>query len=46
MNPIEDEWLHLKRDELSSGVFEDKYLVAMALIAGIEARAVPCGYSR
>lgn len=44
MNRIEDEWLHLKRDELSSRIFEDEYLVAMALIAGIEARAARCGY--
>jgi len=43
MNPIEDEWLHLKRDELSSRIFEDEYLVAMALIAGIEARSVQSG---
>ena len=44
MNRIEDEGLHLKRDELSSQIFEDEYLVAMALIAGIEAGAVRCGY--
>ncbi|WP_242056767.1 MULTISPECIES: transposase [Oscillatoriales] len=44
MNRIEDEWLHLKRDELSSRVFEDEYLLAMALIAGIESRAFRCGY--
>ena len=44
MNRIEDEWLHLKRDELSSRIFEDDYLLAMALISGIEARAVRCGY--
>lgn len=32
-------WLHLKRDELASRVFEDEYDLAMAIIAGIEARA-------
>ncbi|BAZ21376.1 putative transposase [Kalymmatonema gypsitolerans NIES-4073] len=25
MNRIEDEWLHLKRDELAGRVFEDEY---------------------
>ncbi|MBW4567666.1 MAG: transposase [Tolypothrix carrinoi HA7290-LM1] len=25
MNRIEDEWLHLKRDELAERVFEDEY---------------------
>lgn len=28
MNRIEDEWLHLKRDELASRVFEDEYDLA------------------
>lgn len=27
MNRIEDEWLHLKRDELAGQVFEDEYEV-------------------
>ena len=35
---IEDEWLHLKYDELAAQVFEDEYEVALALIAAIEAR--------
>ena len=39
MNRIEDEWLHLKRDELASRVFEDEFDLAIAIIAGIEARA-------
>ena len=38
MNRIEDEWLHLKYDELAAQVFEDEYEVALALIAAIEAR--------
>jgi putative transposase len=44
MNRIEDEWLHLKRDELSAQVFADEYEVAMAVIAGIEARGEKGGY--
>lgn len=44
MNRIEDEWLHLKRDELASRVFDDEYDLAMALIAGVEARAQRGGY--
>ena len=39
MNRIEDEWLHLKRDELASQVFEDEFDLAMAIIQGIKARA-------
>lgn len=38
MNRIEDEWLHLKRDELSARVFDDEYDLALAVIAGVEAR--------
>jgi putative transposase len=30
MNRIEDEWLHLKRDELASRVFEDEYDLALS----------------
>jgi len=44
MNRIEDEWLHLKREQLSSQVFEDEYQVAMAVISGIEARGEKGGY--
>lgn len=45
MNRIEEEWLHLKRHQLASRVFDDEYDVAMALIAGIEARGQRRGYS-
>lgn len=45
MNRIEDEWLHLKRDELSAQVFEDEYDVAMAVISGIEVRGAKGGYA-
>ena len=38
INRIEDEWLHLKYDELAAQVFEDEYEVALALIAAIEVR--------
>lgn len=44
MNRIEDEWLHLKRDECASRVFEDEYEVVTALIAGIAARGQRGGY--
>ena len=45
MNRIEDEWLHLKRDQLSAQVFDDEYDVAMAVIAGIQARGKQGGYA-
>lgn len=44
MNRIEDEWLHLKRDELASRVFEDEYDLALAIIDGIENRATQGQY--
>ncbi|MEJ6487475.1 transposase [Nostoc punctiforme UO1] len=39
MNRIEDEWLHLKRDELAGRVFEDEYELAIAIMDGINHRA-------
>ncbi|WP_158680608.1 hypothetical protein [Nostoc sp. 'Lobaria pulmonaria (5183) cyanobiont'] len=39
MNRIEDEWLHLRRDELAGQVFEDEYELAIAIINGINNRA-------
>lgn len=45
MNRIEDEWLHLKRDELASRVFDDDYEVALTVMAGIEARGQRRGYT-
>lgn len=45
MNRIEDEWLHLKRDELASRVFEDEYDLAIAIMSGIKNRATQSGYS-
>ena len=44
MNRIEDEWLHLKRDELACRVFEDEYELAIAIIEGIENRATQGHY--
>ncbi|MDM9582989.1 hypothetical protein [Nostoc sp. GT001] len=44
MNRIEDEWLHLKRDELAGRVFDDEYELAIAIIEGIENRAVQGQY--
>ena len=38
MNRIEDQWLHLKRDELATRVFEDEVDLAQALIEAIENR--------
>ena len=35
MNRIEDEWLHLKRDEQDVRVFEDEYELAIAIMDGI-----------
>lgn len=45
MNRIEDEWLHLKRDELASRVFDDEVDLADAIIEGIENRGKNGGYS-
>ncbi|GAC1450587.1 MAG: hypothetical protein NVSMB70_19390 [Chamaesiphon sp.] len=44
MNRIEDEWLHLKRDELAGRIFEDEYDLSVALRQGIEARASQGNY--
>ena len=44
MNRIEEEWLHLKRHELSAQLFEDEYDLAIALIQAIEERAQRRGY--
>jgi len=44
MNRIEDEWLHLKRNELACRVFDDEYDLAMAIMAGVESRANNASY--
>jgi len=45
MNRIEDEWLHLKRDELNSQVFADEYDLAIAITDGLETRAMRGQYA-
>lgn len=45
MNRIEDEWLHLKRNELASRVFDDEVDLADAIIKGIENRGKNGGYT-
>jgi putative transposase len=44
MNRIEDEWLHLKRHELCSQLFEHEYDLAMTLMDVIEQRGQRRGY--
>lgn len=39
LNRIEDQWLHLKRDELAGQVFEDEFELAMAIVEGMDHRA-------
>ena len=38
MNRIEDQWLHLKRQELAGRIFEDEYDLSLAIIEGLENR--------
>lgn len=38
MNPIELEWQHLKKDELSGQMFDDELDLAYAVINGVKAR--------
>ncbi|MCG5061792.1 MAG: transposase [Limnoraphis sp. WC205] len=45
MNPIELEWQHLKKDELSGQTFEDELDLAYAVINGIQARGERGNYS-
>jgi putative transposase len=44
MNQIESEWLRIKTDEIAGNMFEDEYDLAMAVIQGVENRAVEKGY--
>lgn len=39
MNRIEDEWLHLKREEFATRLFDDEYDLVIAVIDAIEHRA-------
>ena len=45
MNEIECEWRRVKNDEIRGQMFEDEYDLALAIIAGIEARAAQGGYT-
>ena len=45
MNRIEEQWLHLKREELASRIFEDEYDLALAIIEGIKHRGQKNNYS-
>ena len=45
MNRIEEQWLHLKRQELAGSVFEDEYDLALAIIDGIENRGQQGNYA-
>ncbi|NEP06808.1 MAG: hypothetical protein F6K25_22685 [Okeania sp. SIO2G4] len=44
MNPIELEWKHLKKDELSGQMFDDELDLAYAVIDGIQARGEKGNY--
>ena len=45
MNRIEEQWLHLKRQELAGAVFEDEYDLALAIIDGLENRGQQGNYA-
>jgi putative transposase len=45
MNPIELEWQHLKKDELSGQMFDDELDLAYAVMNGVKARGETGKYS-
>lgn len=45
MNPIELEWQHLKKDELSGQIFDDELDLAYAVINGVTTRGEKGNYS-
>jgi putative transposase len=45
MNPIELEWQHLKKDEISGQIFDDELDLAYAVIDGVTARGEKGNYS-
>lgn len=45
MNRIEDEWHQLKTHEIAGQMFEDEYDLALAVMAGLEARSITGGYT-
>ena len=44
MNRMEDQWLHLKRDELQGRVFEDEYDLVLGIIEGMNHRGQQNNY--
>lgn len=44
MNPIELEWQHLKKDELSGQMFDDELDLAYAVMNGVQTRGEKAGY--
>lgn len=44
MNPIELEWQHIKKDELSGQMFDDELDLAYAVIDGVKVRGERGGY--
>lgn len=45
MNRIEEEWHQLKTHEIAGQMFEDEYDLALAVMAGLEARSINGGYT-
>ena len=45
MNPIELEWQHIKKNELSGQIFDDELDLAYAVINGVQARGEKGKYS-
>ena len=45
MNPIELEWQHLKKDEISGRIFDDELDLAYAVIDAVESRGERGEYS-
>jgi len=45
MNPIELEWQHLKKDELSGQMFDDELDLAYAVMDGVQVRGERGNYS-
>ncbi|MGB3641499.1 MAG: hypothetical protein WBA39_28565, partial [Rivularia sp. (in: cyanobacteria)] len=44
MNPIELEWQHIKKDELSGQMFDDELDLAYAVMNGVKARGEKRAY--
>lgn len=45
MNRIEEQWLHLKRQELAGRVFDDEYDLAVGIIEGLKNRGQQGNFS-